>query len=538
MREQRPLLLWSAAFAAGIGLAALGGLPPLAALSLAALGLIALTARKWPLLFPLGLLLLGLSAGALRLAAFQTVAPTDISHGNDQPAFVTVIGTITSDPDTRPGGRVTFFLRAESVEMRGRTEPVTGEVSVGLGPEAAKNLALDYGDRAALQGVLATPATATNPGAFSWRDYLARRAVYSELKVNRPGAARVSGAGASNPVLQLAGHVRHMALAAIDGSLPAAQAAVLSGILIGRRADLPPDLLADFVHTGTVHILASAGLHVGILAFWLERLLHKLTLPRKLQSLVLIACLALYALVCGGRPAVVRAVLMAALYFGAVLFEREPDGPTAIGAAGLLILILQPTALLEPGFQVSFLTILTLAVTMPVWDMFWRPKLAANFRQPLVHNAAKWAVDGIGLSLLAQLGAMPVIASTYNEVSLTSAAANVLVVPLLFGLIPLGFAGIGLWTVWHSAGASLLTAAGWGTLCIARIVRGFGELPWAFLALSPPPLPLVLTFYALVYGGADALQQIFGTRPAAPPPAAPDPAAAGAAGLVGAVPPP
>ena len=64
----------------------------------------------------------------------------------------------------------------------------------------------------------------------------------------------------------------------------------------------------------------------------------------------------------------VRAVLMAALYFGAVLFEREPDGPTAVGAAALIILAGQPTALLEPGFQLSFLTIATLAVTMPVWN--------------------------------------------------------------------------------------------------------------------------------------------------------------------------
>ena len=153
---------------------------------------------------------------------------------------------------------------------------------------------------------------------------------------------------------------------------------MLSGILIGRRSDLPPALMADFVHTGTVHVLASAGLHVGILAFWLERLLQKLTLPRKVQAALLIALLLLYALVCGGRPAVVRAVLMAALYFGAVLFEREPDGPTAIGAAGLIILIVQPTALLEPGFQLSFLTILTLALTMPVWNRVLAPQAWRN----------------------------------------------------------------------------------------------------------------------------------------------------------------
>jgi competence protein ComEC len=542
--SQRPLLTGAAAFAAGIGLSALGHLPPLAALCLAALGTAALAARRWPALFPIGLLLLGLSAGAIRLASFQAVPPTDISHLADSPRPLTILGTVSSDPEARPGGRLTFFLRAAQAETRGQSAPVTGEVSVSLGPDAAHGLVLDYGDRVQLEGLLDTPEAATNPGAFSWRDYLARRAVYAELRVKRPGAA--SGLGApslfdANPFLALAWQVRKAALNALQSSLPPAEAAVLSGILIGRRSDLPPDLMADFVHTGTVHVLASAGLHVGILAFWLEQLFRRLTLPRKAQAALLIAFLLLYALVCGGRPAVVRAVLMTALYFGAVLFEREPDGPTAIGAAGLVILVLQPTALLEPGFQLSFLTILTLALTMPLWNDFWHPKLA-GIRQPRIRKAAEWAADGFGLSLLAQLGAMPVVASAYSEVSLIGWLANGLVVPVLFVLIPLGLLGILLGTLWHASGVLLLTAAGWGVSAISRVVRGLGELPGAYLSLSPPPLPLVLLFYALIYGGTDFAQRFINQRSMgkdfAPTPASVSAAAAGAAGLVGTVPPP
>ncbi len=540
--RQRPLLTWAAAFAAGIGASALDWLPPAAALCLAALGAAALPARRWPALFPLGLLLLGLSAGAVRLASFQIIAPADISRWADSPRPMTVTGTIASDPEARPGGRWTFFLQAEQVETRGQSALVTGEAAVTVSAEAARAITLDYGDRLRLDGLLDTPQAATNPGAFSWRGYLARRAVYAELRVKRPGALTVLHApsvlGAPNVFLALAWRVRLGAMAALQSSLPPVTAAVLSGILIGRRADLPPALTADFVHTGTVHILASAGLHVGILAFWLERLFQKLTLPRKLQAALLIASLLLYALVCGGRPAVVRAVLMAALYFGAVLFEREPDGPTAIGAAGLIILILQPTALLEPGFQLSFLTILTLALTMPVWNNFWRPRLAAGIKQPPLRRAAEWAIDGLGLSLLAQLGAMPVVALSYSEVSLTGGLANGLVVPLLFVLIPLGMAGILVWTLWHSLGVLLLTAAGWGITLISGIVLDLGEAPWSHLSLPPPPLPLVLAFYALVYGGTDAAQRVMGRQNLAPPSAAAGPAAAGAAGVVGIVPPP
>ncbi|MGI4788915.1 MAG: ComEC/Rec2 family competence protein [Janthinobacterium lividum] len=507
MRD-RPLLVWSAAFAGGIVVGAEGWLPPVAAFCVAALGLGALMARRWLSLFPLALLLLGVSVGALRLAAFQTVALSDVSHRADRPYPVTVIGMVGSDPEDRPGGRVTFFLRAARAESQGQSALVTGEVSVTVGPEAARGLRLDYGDQVQLEGLLETPEAATNPGAFSWREYLARRAVFCQMNVKRVGAASVLGAGVSNPFLEVAWHVRKAAVSAIEHSLPATEAAVLSGILIGRRTDLPPGLMVDFIHTGTVHILASAGLHVGILAFWLEKLLHKLTLPRKLQALILIVCLVLFALVCGGRPAVVRAVLMASLYFGAILFEREPDGPTAIGAAGLLILLLQPTALLEPGFQLSFLTILTLAMTMPVWNEFWRPRLSAKIKQPVLHKAALWAVEGIGVSWLAQLGAMPVVAASYNEVSLSGWLANLLVVPLLFGLIPLGIIGILLDAAWHSGGEALLAVAGLGIDGILHVVRGLGEVSWSYQALPSPPLPLVLLFYVLVYSGTDAAHRL------------------------------
>ena len=533
----RPLLIWTAAFAAGIALGSEHWLPLAAVLCCAALGLGALSARKWPVLVSLGLMLLGVSVGALRLAAFQTLAPTDVSRLADTPRPITLSGTLASDPEERPGGRVTFFLDAVQAETRQGTATVTGEVFVTVGQDASRTLKLDYGDTVRLTGLLETPAAATNPGAFSWRDYLARRAVYCQMNVRRPGAARVIDGGAPNPFLNLAWRARKRAMEAVDGSLPPLNAAVLSGILMGRRSDMPPGLLADFVHTGTVHILASAGLHVGILAFWLERLFSRLTLPRKVSAALLIASLLLYALVCGGRPAVVRAVLMAALYFGAVLFEREPDAPTAVGAAALVILALQPTALTEPGFQLSFLTIGTLAVTMPVWNGFWRPRLA-KIRPVWLCKPVEWMVDGFGLSLLAQLGAMPVTASAYSEVSLVSWAANSLVVPLLFVLIPLGLVGIFVWTLSHTLGAALLTVAGWGVSVIARIVTTLGEMPGAYFATSPPPLPFIVGFYALIYGGTDAARKLL-ERPAhAPSSAATGGSGAGITGVVGAHPPP
>jgi len=513
--RQRPLLLWAVAFTAGIGLGAAGWLPLPALFSLSALGLVGLFLSRAPHLFPLSLLLLGLGAGGLRLAAYQTCPPTDLSHWADRLAPVTVTGTVLGDPETRRGGRLTFFLHAETLQLHGIRVPVTGDLSVALGPDAARGLALDYGDRVELEGTLETPLDATNPGAFSWRNFLARRAIYCQLRVKRHDAVDMLGATRLNPFVHLAWHVRRVMLTALHTSLSPTQSAVLGGILIGHRTDLPPDLMADFVKTGTVHILASAGLHVGIVAFWLEWLCRRLTLPRKWSAMLSIAALWLYALMAGGRPSVTRAVLMATLYYGALLFEREPDLPTSVGAAALVILLLQPTALLEPGFQMSFLTILTLAVAMPVWNSLWQPRLIASFPNPRIRKTALWLVQLFGLTLFAQIGSLPIVASNYHELSLTGWLANLLIVPTLFLLIPLGFAGALLSGAWHAAGAALLSAAGWGITRLVAIVRTFGENPWASRAVPAPPVPLILCFYLILYGGIDALSRYL-TPPLAP----------------------
>lgn len=503
--RHRPLLVWTLAFVAGVALGSSGGLGAALAACGGVVGLLLLAGggRRGGVAAA-GLLLTGLACGALRLAAFQTIAPADVSHWAGGVASVTLTGTVVSDPEERRG-RTALRLRAETLETAGGTAGVSGEAHVSLTPDALAGTALDYGDRVALTGRLETPPDATNPGGFSWREYLARRNVYCQLHVKRSGAVRRLGATALNPYARLAWAVRRRVLAAVGGALPPTEAAVLSGILLGKRTDLAPDLMADFVHTGTVHILASAGLHVGIVAFWLFFLFERLTLPRKLSALLIILSLCLYALACGGRPSVTRAVLMATVYFAAILFERDPDLPTSVGVAALIILIGQPTALLEAGFQLSFLTVMTLAMGMPVWEHFWRRRVEARFARPWPRKVVWYALEMVGLALWAQIGSAPIVATDYNEISLIGVFANAVVVPMLFVVIPLGFLGAALWNVWHVLGLGLLVMTGWGLHYVVWVVRGCGESAWAFRALPTPPPLAVLCYYAVVVCSAWAL---------------------------------
>lgn len=514
--QHRPLLCATLGFALGIAAWGAGAHSLVVALVLALLGL-GLLATARPALALAGIVLAGMALGALRLSQFQTRMPTDVSHWADGPAPVLVMGMVDSDPEQR-AGHTSFTLRVEQIKRRGQAAAATGQCIVTL-PGTGSHA--DYGDRVVLDGQLETPPQATNPGAFSWRDALARRGIYAWLSLRRPQSLQLLGPTQSNPLLHLAWHVRHFVMRGIERSLPPGQAAVLGGILIGQRADLPPDLLDDFVRTGTVHVLASAGLHVGIVAVCLLALFRALTLPHKLSALLLVGVLVLYALVCGGRPGVTRAVIVAVVYLAALLCERAPDGPTTLGAAALVILAGQPTALWEAGFQLSFMTVLTLAIGMPAWSAFWQPRLERLFVRGAARKAAGWAVELCGLAIVAQLGALPMVAYDYNQVSLLSVPANLLVVPTLFLVIPLGFAGVLMWPLWHGAGAGLLWLCHWGLVWIVFVVRLCAAPGWAAIALPSPAPGLIVAYYLVLAGCALSLRRLSLSDVLSPPAAAP-----------------
>jgi len=209
---------------------------------------------------------------------------------------------------------------------------------------------------------------------------------------------------------------------------------------------------------------------------------------------------------CGGRPSVTRAVAMACVYFAATLFERDPDLPTTVAAAALLILLAQPTALLETGFQMSFLTVLTLAVGMPAWNGFWHERIQKQFARPFARKAALWGLELTGLALLAQLGSLPITLRDYNELSVLGVLANLLVVPVLFLLVPLGFAGALLSIMWHAGGVALLWPCAGLLAWIVGVVQSCAAPVWASIAAPSPSPAWIIVYYVSVLGGLCALR--------------------------------
>jgi competence protein ComEC len=520
----RPLVALTIAFAAGIGLAAFAlslALTLLACFLILAI-LFVITRRPfwgiWTVLLAFALL------GCARYYAAVPLASDDVSRF--APAEVTLTGIVQSDaevPQATPASQrrsVLLFLMARQItwgivetEDAQTQVPVSGNVAVRL-PLLPQNRATSvapkeaprYGDKVGVRGWLERPGGPRNPGAFDYRGYLARSGVYTTLTARRPEDWQIVGGQGEtdNPWLRLAFALRQRVLRHFEAALPPERAAVLNGILLGERGDLPGVLNEDFERTGTVHVLATAGLHVGMVIVLLLGLLRLFRIARRPAYVGALLLLALYAAMAGGRPSVVRAVIVASVYLIGVLLEREPNLPNALALAALILLLFNPHNLFDAGFQLSFATVITIVLLMPFAEGTLR-RIRQRFRSDRpgmrgIRAGAELLVACFFLSIAAQIGAAPLVAYYYNIVSLVSILANLLIVPIIALVIALGFTAAALaqmtsWLAWPlDRLLNMLTAY------IICAVKWCAALPWTSVNVASPSPLLIVAYYAALWG--------------------------------------
>ena len=370
-----------------------------------------------------------------------------------------------------------------------------------------------YGDSVSLHGLLEHPAGVRNPGGIDFGSALGRREISASMLVRRAEEMRLlpRSGRSGNLFLGLAYSLRQHVIDSSHRALPLREAGALNGILLGERADLPAALRDSFERTGTSHILATAGLHVGMVVVILLGLQLFFTVTRKLSVWVTLCALCFYVVMAGGRPSVSRAVVMAAVYLVGLILEREPDLFNALSVAALILLILHPLSLTDPGFQLSFATVITIVLWMPFakgWLESLRGQIPGDGRRSRI---ARRIVESITvcflLAVASQLGSGPLVAYYFHIISPISIVANTLVVPVIALIIALGFTA-------SAAGAVSMVLARpvYSVLFILLsyvigIVQTCSSLPFAAFAVESPPPAGIMLYYVVLWGAAVILSR-------------------------------
>lgn len=198
---------------------------------------------------------------------------------------------------------------------------------------------------------------------------------------------------------------------------------LLRTVLLGDSESLPGDDRAQFAASGLAHLLSLSGLHTGLVAALILFLFKPLNLTRngRVRYPMAIICVWLFVVLTGLHVPAIRAAVMLSFYMMTLFFERTKQPLNSLFAACFFILLFDPTALYDCGFQLSVVCVFSLvAFTSLILDDRYR-------RYPMFYNSA----SAVLTTLLATFGSWAIVAYHFSQLPLMFLPANLLAAPLM-----------------------------------------------------------------------------------------------------------
>jgi competence protein ComEC len=428
--------------------------------------------------------------GARGQGALSRVDSNNLALYNGQ-GTVTIRGTIARYPDRR-GGTTRYDIEAFQFinKESGERFRVSGRLRASLNPYPQYH----YGDAIELTGRLEAPPVFPQ---FDYRTFLARKGIYSASY--RPQVeliARQQGA----PLFHRLFLVRERAEHTLQMILPEPHASLMSGILLGIESGIAPPVLDAFTATGTTHVLVISGFNFAILA-GLFLFMGRQLFGRTHGSLLALLAIALYALLVGAEPPVVRAALMGSLTIFALLVRREAMALNILAFTVLAMTALRPAYLQEVGFQLSALSTLGLILFVRPMTRVTDRLLSANhwlsLSAPRRARALGLFSDAVLVTLAAQIITLPLIVGTFGRFSTVSLLANLLILPVQTWLLLSGGLATLLGMIWLPLGQMAAAVPLAGLAWTVAVVKRAASLPLASIDTGHIPAFYIWSVYAL-----------------------------------------
>ncbi len=452
-------------------------------------------------------------AGLWHHAHWHWIGPSDIgTWASEDAAPVMLRGTIASQPRwiaadpaqeqfARPRGiRSRFQVDVTDIRQVNRFVPASGKVEVFVDGQVG---GLRSGDEIEFCGMLERTAHPTNPGQFDFGDYFRGRRILCWINVDHPDCLdlRVTSLTPMQWMSRLRGDLDQV----LWRYLSPEYAPLASAMLLGNRDQLDRMQRDNFLLSGTVHLLAISGLHVGILA-GLFLMLPRLGLISRRKGLLLTVIFVLtYAWLVEFRPPVLRAAILITVYCYCRWIGRTPISFNSLALAALVVLAINPTELFNTGAQLSFLAVgslifarhwLVLPVSDDPIDRLLRE--SSSWRERLMHQAGRKLYTAFAVSAIIWLMAVPLVAARFHVLAPIALLVNpFLLIPVTASLI-LGF-GV-LLTGWICPPLAAVLGLGCnGSFgLIQATVDACRTIPLGHFWTSGPPLLAIFVFYAAV----------------------------------------
>lgn len=296
---------------------------------------------------------------------------------------------------------------------------------------------------------------------------------------------------------------------------------ILLAMILGERDEIGKNLMNAFKSSGTMHIFAISGLHVGIISMMAVYILSFAGVSRKNVFYFITPFLFFYVYLTGMQPSAIRAAIMISVYFAAPVFGRKPDVFGSVAFTLIAVLLFNPLKLDEIGLVMSFAMVLGIILFMPriqeILSFLSKDEESMAERRLAIvserHGDAKirarrWPRDLFilakhrfislfSVALCASLVSFPLTAYYFGLVCPYSVIANLMVVPLSFPAILFSIMAVVLFPVWPGAHALFGRIAVLFAWAMKTISENMSSLPYSRIEVEFGIIPVAACYAVL-----------------------------------------
>lgn len=268
-----------------------------------------------------------------------------------------------------------------------------------------------------------------NPNQFDYSKYLNNQNVFHEIKLKKSVEIEIS---TDNNFYTYINFIKSKLLKSytID-SFKTDNYNLLMALLFGEKTELSKVVSNNYTNAGIIHILAISGLHIALIygmVLWLTKPLQRLKKGSLYIFLISLSVLWFYAILAGFSASIVRAAVMFSIIAFAKILNRQNNIYNSLALSAFVLLLFNPNYLFDVGFQLSFAAVLSIVIFQPLVRKYSYSK----------YYVIKETKSLVLISLVAQLGVLPLTLYYFGQFPLLFLVANLVAIPLSSAILVLG----------------------------------------------------------------------------------------------------
>lgn len=312
---------------------------------------------------------------------------------------------------------------SECIDSSGNTHLTTGYILLYLNKKDTANLP-KYGDVVIIAaGNVREVSGPKNPFEFNYKRYLAFNHIHHQAYITSKQLIRTD-LNQGNPLFRSIYSIQHYFKQTLDRYVKTpGEVGVAQALLYGFDDNIDEATMSAYANTGTLHVLAVSGMHVGLILFILNHLLLFMDKNKQLlftKRIIILISLWAYSILCGLSPSILRATVMFSFIIAGQMLSRKSNIYNTLAVSCFVLLCFDANMLANVGFQLSYMAVIGIVFLQPLIQKWYTP---TNWLGKQV-----WAITCV--SLAAQLATSPIGILYFHQFPFCFLFSNLLIIPL------------------------------------------------------------------------------------------------------------